>query len=841
MQHRRILSLFTDNDEQFLIRAINQNRAVLFLGAGASQDAKNKLGSQMPLSRELAADMYKWLEFEGEYDDTPLTDMYEAILKSGRPFSQIEDLLESRLLCSEVPGQYDTLAIPSWYRIYTTNADDLLDLVWRRATQASLDVLRYPKDDIHERDQLLSRFQAIYLNGKLPCRPDELTFSTRQFAQRAISHEPLYEQFVRDYTSHPVVFLGTELNEPLFWQYIAVREARGQAASEQRPKSFLVSNHISPAKRVALKDLNVVPVEASTVEFLSWIAGKSSEIQNREEVLKYTIPSFSIVAGVKASRESGEFAIAFHNVPLTNKAGAASRSTYLLGTTPKWEDILNDLDAPRTITRQIVDTVTRLHSSNLRLQIIPILGSAGCGKSTILRRIGLTLAQSGLTTFLTNCEQLPRPGSIARALDTIPTRAVLLFDNAEGALGLLPAIARELSTVDRPPILLVATKTNDYDRKVGKFDDECNITEFFVPHLDPSEILAVLVVLERHHLLGRLRGMSQSDRVREFQIRANRQILIAMREATTGRGFDDIIKNEFTELSSDEAKILYLCTALATDAGYRIRKDELVGCTTVRPAEAMYLINRSLRDIVLPTGVGEDLLLLRHRLIAEFMVDGAAPRNQLAIAYIRLLRVLAGQLGDRSWRSRTFGFYRDVINHRTIYRRFSGDIDTARDIYESLREYFATDPQFWLQYGSLELEANVLDLAENYLAQALSLDPGDRFIKNAMGHLMLRKAIDAETKTQSLKFREEGSEILLEQIFDHEAADIHCYHIYCSQRLGWIRKWGSSFDERKQEFEDLRNIILRACDRFPRARELVQLREDIERDYLSLAVAINQS
>jgi len=818
---------------------MNQNRAVLFLGAGASRDAKNKLGSKMPLSRELAADMYKWLEFEGEYDDTPLTDMYEAILSSGRPFSQIKDLLESRLLCSEVPEQYDTLAIPAWYRIYTTNTDNLLEFVWRRASQSSLEVLQYPKDDMRERDQLLRRFQSVYLNGKLPCRPDELTFSTRQYAQRATRHDPLYDQFIRDYATHPVVFLGTELNEPLFWQYIAVREARGQAPSEQRPKSFLVSNHITSAKKVILKDLNVVPVEASTADFLSWIDGKSSEIQDREEVLKYTISLSIDDDGLKFTKESGEFAISFHKVPITIKAGAAPRSTYLLGTTPRWEDILNDLDAPRTITGRIVNDVTRLHSSNLRVQIIPILGSAGCGKSTILRRIGLTLAQSGLATFLTNSEQLPRPGSIARALDAIPTRAVLLFDNAEGALGLLPAIARELRTADRPPILLVATRTNDFDRKIGKFDDECDITEFHVPHLDPSEIKAVLGVLERQHLLGQLRGMSQTDRVREFQMRSNRQILIAMREATTGRGFDDIIKDEFTQLSPDEAKILYLCTALATDAGYRIRKDELVGCATVRPAEAMYLIDRSLRDIVLPTGVGEDLLLLRHRLIAEFMVDEAAPREQLAIAYIRLLRMLAGQLGDRSWRSRTFGFYRDVINHRTIYRRFSGNVNTARDIYESLREHFATDPQFWLQYGSLELEANVLDLAENYLDQALSLDPDDRFIKSAMGHLLFRKALDAETKVQSLKFREEGSEILLEQIFDPEVVDIHSYHIYCSQRFGWIRKWGSSFDERKQEIEELRKIILRACDHFPRSRELIQLREDIERDYLSLAVTRN--
>lgn len=828
--------MFTSTDEQFLIRTINQNRAILFLGAGASHDAKNNLGSKMPLSRELAADMHKWLEFEGDYDNTPLTDMFEAILVSGRPNSQIQELLNSRLLCSAVPDDYDTLAIPSWYRIYTTNADNLLDIVWRRAAKSNLDTLRFPHDDIHERDQLLNRFQSIYLNGKLPCRPEEMTFSTRQYALRAIRHDPLYDQFVRDYATHPVIFLGTELNEPLFWQYIAVREARGQVPSEQRPKSFLVSSHISSAKKLSLKEFNVVPVEASTADFLKWISDKSSEIHSREEVLRYTVSSSVNFSGAKITKESGEFAIAFHEVPIT-KPKAATRSSYLLGNTPRWEDILQDLDAPRTVTKELIELVTRLYSANMRVQIIPILGSAGCGKSTILRRAGLTLAQSGLPTFLTNSEQLPRPGSIAKALDLIPNRVILLFDNAEGALGLLPSIARELRTAERPPILLIASRTNDFDRRIGKFDDHCDITEITVPHLDNSEIKALLELLERHHLLGRLRGMSQDERVREFQMRSKQQILIAMREATTGRGFDEIIKDEFSTLHPDEAKILYLCAALATDAGYRIRKDELVGCSSVKPAEAMYLIDRALRDIVLPTGVSNDLLLLRHRFIAEFMVDEAAPRDQLSVAYIRLLRMLASQLGERNWRSRNFGFFRDIISHRTIHRRFSGNVDTARDIYESLREHLAADPQFWLQYGSLELEANNLQLAENYLNQALSLDPDDRFIKTARGHLLFRKALVAETKPQSMKFRDEGSEILLEHIFNPDIVDMHSYHIYCSQEFGWIRKWGSNTEERKQAMEQLRKIIIKACDHFPRSRELMQLRDDIERDYLILAVA----
>lgn len=832
--------MFTTGDEHYLIRAINQNRVILFLGAGSSYEATNRIGSRIPLSKELAAEIWTWLDYDGDYDNTPLSDMYQALITSGRPFSQIEDFLNSRLLCVKVPEKYDELVRPAWYRIYTTNTDNLLELIWHRAARTSLDILKYPQDDVQERDQLLNRYQAIYLHGKLPCRPDEVTFSTRQYARRAVHHDPLYDQFVRDYATLPVVFLGSELNEPLFWQYLEAREARGQVPREGRPKSFLISKRISPAKKTTLKDLNVIPIEAAANEFLSWISANASKINSSEQVLKHTMPTIDLVRSIASDsarpKDLGEFALAFHSVPITTQPKGVYRSNFLLGTTPRWEDILNDLDAPRTISQEILETTTGFHSADPRIQLIAILGSAGCGKSTILRRVGLTLAQAGVSVFLTNSEELPRPSTIARALDAIPNRVVLLFDNSEGALGLLPALVRELQGIERPPILLIAARTNDFDRKVGRVDDGCEITEFHVPNLDKEEIVALLKVLERQHLLGRLRGLNETARIHEFQVRSGRQILVAMREATTGRGFDEILQDEFAKLPTDEAKVLYLCTALATDAGYRIRRDELVGCASVRPAEALYVIDRSLRDIVLSTGVAGDLLLLRHRRIAEFMVDEAAPRHLLEVAYIRLLRVLAGQLGDRSWRSRTFGFYRGLVNHLTIYYRFAKSISAARDIYESLREHLAGDPHFWLQYGSLELEANVLDRAENYLAQAHSLDASDRLIKNATGHLLLRKAMEAETKAQAIKLRSEGSELLLEQILDPDAVSVYSFHIYCSQRLGWLRKWGSSFEERKEELEELREKMSKACKRFPRARELAELRTDIERQYLELAL-----
>jgi hypothetical protein len=465
-----------------------------------------------------------------------------------------------------------------------------------------------------------------------------------------------------------------------------------------------------------------------------------------------------------------------------------------------------------------------------------ILGSAGCGKSTILRRLAVRLARGGQVLYLTNSEEALPPHVIARTLESLQKRAILLFDNAEIILGGLPALLSEVRKVSKPPLLIVAARTSEYDRKIGTLGADGHVREFHVPHLTRPEIEGVIRSLDTNNVLGKLRGMSPAQRIAEFEIRANQQILVAMREATSGQKFDHIIRDEFVRAEPREARVLYLCVALATDAGYRLTRQEFVGCSAVDPAEALYILDRTLRDIVIPSGANNDLLLLRHSLIAEFMVDGAAPRPLLREAYLRLLEVLSTQIKGAAWRSRAFGFYRDIINHYTIYQRFEEDVDEARSIYDALSDRFTTDSQFWLQYGSLELEAGNLEYAQNYLQQADSLDPGNNFIQNATGHLLFRKAIQASSKATAVKYRDEGAEILLGQIAKIGAEDAYPAHIYCTQRLTWIKRWAEGREEKLRELEPLRSVVKEGVKAHPSNKKLMDIAKEIEEEYLFQAV-----
>src|SRR5690606_18692099 len=102
-----------------------------------------------------------------------------------------------------------------------------------------------------------------------------------------------------------------------------------------------------------------------------------------------------------------EFGQSFHLVP-TAMTVEGDRSFYLLGATPRWEDIFAELDAPREITAELLANIEEeLDQDSPSLRTWALLGTAGSGKSTVLRRLAVQLSRNGRLVFLTNSEELP--------------------------------------------------------------------------------------------------------------------------------------------------------------------------------------------------------------------------------------------------------------------------------------------------------------------------------------------------------------------------------------------------------------------------------------------------
>ena len=265
--------MFEEKDEKYLLEQLRACEVVLFAGSGFSLNATNLLQEKFPTGDRLCEKLWTFLEYEekyGAYDGTSLSDMYQAFLAHDCGEDKKHEFLKKHLTSSEVPQIYDHITKACWHKIYSTNIDDIIAKTYERNNKP-IQELKYPVDKIPEEYQSPDKTTVLYLHGKLPCDPKEVVFSPQQYAKAQFVHEPLYEQFVKDYADYPTVFIGTALDDPLFERYIVARESRF-GVKEDRPKSLLVTPHISPVKADNLRNsYNVHHVEGRTSDFLNWL------------------------------------------------------------------------------------------------------------------------------------------------------------------------------------------------------------------------------------------------------------------------------------------------------------------------------------------------------------------------------------------------------------------------------------------------------------------------------------------------------------------------------------------------------------------------------------------
>jgi hypothetical protein len=826
------------NDKPFLFRAIAANRCILFVGSGFSHGATNRCAQPMPLAKDLARELWTWAGLAGAYDNSELSIVYEAALAAGRPLPSLREFLESQLLAADVPAWYDIIPQIFWFRIYGTNVDDVIEQLYLRGTRdPSLEVIAAPTDEFRERDQFLRRIQYVKLHGSLPGDPRALTFGTLDYAGRANAQEDWWRHFVRDYVFHSTIFIGSDMNEPLFWQSIAARGNRGPNP-EERPRSFLVTRAISPAKRAVLDSYNIVHVPATGEDFLKWLGGEFS-FPSRDEVLVEIAPESAEVLRRQGTNESQRqsltsFLTAFRRVPLPATPAIRSRA-FLRGAAPTWEDIAGDLDSPREINTTVRATIDKALAQMAAPALIGILGEGGSGKSTILHRVALGLRQAGYEVFYSDGAERPNVEAVFASLKTFPNKVVLFLDNASLLGPSLLELVTVTSRLPKPPVIVLASRYIPFEQRIRDQIGYDRFEEIDVPNLTDGDIDELIKTLARHDQLGRLASMTHDERRYEFKQRSRKLLLVALREATTGPGFDEIMRSEFAELADRESRILFLCAALATASLVDLTEQQWLDCSELSPADTLRLLRRDLKGMLLTSGRG-GLVTARHPVIAEYILGKVAGKEEVMEAYRRVLLSVARDIYPGAGRKhRSWRLFVRLISHTAIYDRFGEDIDHARGVYELTTHAFSNDGHFWLQYANLEVDFGKASFARPHLANAEGLLGETDMVLTTKAHMMLREALTISSYEEAEALRRDAEDILQAQMSIASDSDEYPFHVYLTHMISWIRAW-SPESKKKEDLQHLLATADDACLRMSRNTKLSAVRDSIRREYLMLAV-----
>ncbi len=840
--------MLNKTERDHIKRALHSNAVMLFLGAGFSCEATNKIDSKIPAGKNLSKILWEYTYGSEEYEETDLQTIFEAALKSKQKISTLQELIQNIMECKSIPDWYRIITSQYWYRIYTTNIDDIVENVFKKPVlPVKLNQIVAPENDFKERDQFLNNIQYIKLNGSIPHDPRTYTFSARQYAKRSTEHDTWYDHFVRDYITRVTIFVGTELNEPLFWRHIELRERKDRNEMERRPKSYLVCSKISKPKQTILSDYNIIPVEAKAEEFFKWLSEEIGPPESRQAVIQASNPELIELfeyekEGIKRSDidKLETFFKSFQLVKIEQPNAGHRKKSYLLGKEPSWQDLYHNLDAEREINDIFIKEVEAAVNSEDKIKVLVLTGTAGSGKSTILMRTALHFCAQGIQCYFANSEDLIKWEDFIKSIKIIEKNIIIFLDNADYSLGWLAGLIEQIGEVETKLIFILASRTNRYIKFSGKLLQITKINEIDNPNLTDTDIKNLINKLEDEDLLGQLRGMTAQERFSEFKYRARKQILIAMREATQGKEFDEILKGEYNEIDPYEARKIYLCIALASAKHFKLSTQQIIATSIARHSEILTFLDKNLKGLVEQPYDGANYYQCRHPIIADFIIYDIAERSHLKEAYISILSVLAHDMGSNpELGNKIFRLYKRLLNHLSIFDNFQKNIDHARDIYESVRKYIGDDFHFWLQYGSLELSFGELDYAANYLAQAESLRPNDMFILTAKGHLHYRQSLVANNIYTALELRQDGKDYIVDQINRRPDFSPHPFHIFGVQEMRFAQKWYLEDDpgECKNIFNNALDVVKTGLNRHRRSPELIQLEDDLKKALLSLAIA----
>lgn len=791
-------------------------RPVLFTGAGFSSYCQNLQKQSLPLGRQLREDIWKICFPDKPFDEaTTLQDIY-AVARLRHP-NDLHQLLLTRFTvdAGSIPDwMRNTFCLP-WHRIYTLNIDDAPIALQRRyklpraikAISANSGSIRSLKDSADDRE-----IECVCLNGHLPDGVDKLTFSAIQFGEKLGRDEPWYMQLVDDLMYRPVIFVGTNLDEPPLWQYLTKRLGRLNGDEEYRPKSYLVSPSLSPARAVALREHNIthVPLEAEGF-FRTLIEKSEAEVSIGRSYLE------SLSAKKSTAPVLGRVEIAGSNSGLP--------SMFLFGAEPTWEDLLANRAIIRECDKALKAQMEKLSNQKEKKRLLLVHGTAGTGKSTSLRRLALATAVNHPSAWVEQIDHIP-PRTIIEGMNSPSSPHYLFIDDADSYGSELSPLLHSVLTSSNNPLIVLSCPSSRIDRVINPaLLSNVLIEEVAIPNLCDSDIDSLLTVLERENSLGVLTSRTQVERKKIFQERCGRQLIVAMIEATSGKRFEDKIWDEFSELEP-QAKAIYAAVSLASSLHFELTREQLLMSLDKKDNSTINSLQRLIqRKLIFQIRSGH--LIARHRVIADGVISRLSATAGLQKLLYDVTWAIAATIDPLSHtKTPSHRLLIRLLNHDYLKQILGGAATSSH--YGQLEKILAGDYNYWLQRGSHELQEDRLEMAERFLNNARGRNERDLNTQTEYAYLHFKKALANPNLPSSQKFVEDAVTLLKENIWKRGHKDAHAYHVLGYNSLQWARRGSLAKSQRIEFLELSKSAVLDGCKLHPRNTHLAKLRQQLD-------------
>lgn len=776
-----------------ILSAIKKGELILFLGAGASANCKTATSQPLLMGGGLAEQLAAVAQLP--YAKEPLDTVYEAVRDILG--SRLDGFLEEQFKHVTPSPEYDVLAQYIWRRIYTLNIDDGLDRSLARISKQNINKLS-ASDSYFDRSPFFDTLEYIKLNGTADRIKDGLIFSPSEYAEATTKHLPWYSQCGSDFVRSPILFIGTQLNEPLLKYHI---ERYKSLNPSSQGVSYLIARSATEIQKAGLRKYRIEFIEGTLLDFTNWLSANLSPPSSPMDVAHENIPQLKALTSTPLALRQN-FAVLFEQVIVIKREmfstpniqkGSTIRDFYK-GFKPTWNDINEGIPAELDLLSLSIQRLKSLPPKTEQ-RLLPFIGPSGSGKKTLLMQICYHFSiKDNWDVFFIN-------GAPENLLDTLTaleessTSEVILV-GLNSIEFLTESLAEALMSKRLTKTLIVASeRESTWNRRGRHVLKDLYQEPTYVREFSANDAKKILVKLEQYGSWTRLGRMSEKNQIKELVDRSRKQLLIALMEATLGRGFEKIIEEEFLKIDLEDEKLFLVIVAIITD-----RRCEAPISLVDRALDKISILRKAtnlsdaLAGIVHRQG---NTVTARHPVYAKHLLDRAIDPSIAAKALNALLQAFADYEAPviRHLKRSEAVIYKSLINHRFLYEILKGKQSLIIGTYQSLEKKFESDGLFWLQYGlalrDLGQHSDALDKFRT-ACEAYSMP----HTLHALGQQLLLSALEAEHSSIALSLADEAKSIL-EKLDDiYESDDTYPLVTLAEGYTAVLRVFGAEDDAR---------------------------------------------
>ena len=764
-----------------LVDAVREERAVLFLGAGASRDALHPKNLPMPDAvglRDFLSDSF----FGGDLKTRNLAAVTDYAINE-RGLLTVQEVVAG-LFREFEPADFHKL-IPSfrWRALVTTNLDLIVEKAYRGTPSPHQELIIFLKNNQHFDIEMKKRVDPIpflKLHGCSDHSNDTeipLVLSNEQLLQWKQNRDRLFHYFSDLGYEHYLIFCGYAFND------FHIRTILFDLTDPKinRPQYALVDPTLAEVESRYWNKNRVTPLKATFAEFMFTLDKAITRMARAiPRSLAGGTTSLSVFYRVSSPPESVALKEFLSQDTLHIRSGmpidAQDPKAFYRGSDLGWGGISQDLDARRNITDSIIaDAILASEEERTsKVDLFLISGPAGNGKTVSLKRIAweAALRYEQLVLFLKEGGSI-RADVLEEIYRLTGRRIFLLIDHVALLVPELVEAIERCRRIDVPLTVLVTERDNEWNTRCQALDRYL-ASEFPVRYLSEKEIRDLLEKLEKHDALGELRFRPLSERIEAFLSSAERQLLVALHDLTLGEPFERIVRDEYQRIVPEEAKVLYLDICTLNRLGVRVRAGLISRISGIGFKEFRERFFSPLEHIVQTREdpyIGDITYSARHPHVAEIVFSQALKDPELRFS--QLVRMLNGM--NISYSSDEYAF-RVLTRGRTIADTFKS-LELGQQLYQIAEELVGPDPFLLQQRGIFEMThaGGSFDLAERYLNQAAELRPRDHTIMHSQAELLRKRAANSVDSLERAKLRQRASEKLA-PLLDRFGDDPHGFH-----------------------------------------------------------------